>query len=39
MKAAYSTRGGFCIQLVPVYLSYVGTGKPTKTLCLFVCLC
>ena len=27
---------GFCIQLVPFYLSYVGTGKPTKTLCVTV---
>ena len=27
---------GFCIQFVPFYLSYVGTGKPTKTLCLTV---
>ena len=25
---------GFCIQLVTLYLSYVGTSKPTKTLCV-----
>ena len=24
----------FCIQFVPFYLSYVGTGRPTKTLCV-----
>ena len=27
---------GFCIQFVLFYLSYVGTGKPTKTLCVNV---
>ena len=27
---------GFCIQFVHFYLSYVGTGKPTKTLCVTV---
>ena len=27
---------GFCKQLVPFYLSYVGIGKPTKTLCVTV---
>ena len=26
--------GGFCIQFVPFYLSYVGTGRPNKTLCV-----
>ena len=24
---------GFCIQFVPFYLSYVETGRPTKTVC------
>ena len=27
---------GFCIQFVPFYLSYVGTGRPTETLCVTV---
>ena len=27
---------GFCIQFVHFYLSHVGTGKPTKTLCVTV---
>ena len=27
---------GFCIQFVHFYLSYVGTGKLTKTLCVTV---
>ena len=27
---------GFCIHFVPFYLSYVGTDKPTKTLCVTV---
>ena len=25
---------GFCIQFVPFYLSYVGTGRPAKILCM-----
>ena len=27
---------GFCIQFVSFYLSYVGTDRPTKTLCVTV---
>ena len=27
---------GFCVQFVRFYLSYVGTGKPTKALCVTV---
>ena len=32
-KPHIQLRDGLCIQFVPFYLSYVGTGKPTKTLC------
>ena len=35
-KPHIQLRDGFCIQLVPFYISYVGTGRPTKTLCVSV---
>ena len=35
LKPHIQLGNGFCIQLVPFYRSYVGTGKPTKTACDF----
>ena len=33
-KPHIQLRDGFCIQFVPFYLSCIGIGRPTKTLCV-----
>ena len=35
-KSYIQLGGGFCIQFVHSYLSYEGTGRPTKTFCVTV---